>query len=123
MPFFLRDTRFAIRALLKRPGFAAVAITTLALGVGATTAIFSVVDAILLRPLPYPEPERLVELHIQGGDGEAYPLPDTDVLAWRAQHGAFEAVAVYDGGQAMSLTGDGHAERIVADNVSDGFFT
>jgi predicted permease len=123
MPFFLRDSRFAIRALLKRPGFAAVAIATLALGIGATTAIFSVVDAILLRPLPYPQPERLVELHIQGGDGEPYPLPDTDFLAWRAQSAAFESVAAYDGGQGVSLTGDGNAERITADNVSDRFFT
>jgi predicted permease len=123
MPFFLRDSRFAIRALLKRPGFAAVAIATLALGIGATTAIFSVVDAILLRPLPYPQPERLVELHIQGGDGEAYPLPDTDFLAWRAQNTAFDSLAVYDSGQGVSLTGDANPERLVVNNVSDAFFT
>ena len=58
----ISDLRFAARSLLKRPGFSFIAIITLALGIGASTAIFSVVDAVLLRPLPYPQQERIVEL-------------------------------------------------------------
>src|SRR6516162_3813304 len=62
MPMFLREFRCSLRALCKSPGFTAVAILTLALGVGASTAIFSVVDAVLLRPLPYPNPQQIVRL-------------------------------------------------------------
>src|SRR4029079_13431113 len=116
------DVRLAFRALSKRPGFAAVAIVTLALGIGATTAMFTVVDAILIRPLPYPRPDRLVHLEIRGGDGNAYPLPDSDFVIWRAQADAFDAVAVYDDGTGLSLAGAGEPERIVARNVTAGFF-
>jgi putative ABC transport system permease protein len=123
MHSLLDDARYAVRMLVKRPGFAAIAIFTLALGIGATTAIFTVVEAVLLRPLPFADPGRLVQLTIRGADGESYPLPDTDFLAWRAQHEAFDAIAVYDNGQALSLTGDGQPERIIAANVTDGFFT
>ena len=108
--------------LRKRPGFAVVAILTLALGIGATTSIFTVVDAVLLRPLPFAEPDRLVQLHIRGADGQSYPLPDTDFLAWRERNETFDALAVFDSGQALSLTGAGQPERIIAANVTDGFF-
>jgi putative ABC transport system permease protein len=118
----LQDVRFGVRLLARRPGFAAVAIATLALGIGAATSIFTVVEAVLLRPLPFPDPQRLVHFHIRGGDGDIYPLPDTDVLAWRGQADAFSAVAVYDGGEPLALTGDGDAERIVAVNATDRFF-
>src|SRR5215831_6656180 len=118
----LQDVRFALRLLAKRPSFAAVAILTLALGIGAATSIFTVVEAVLLRPLPFANPDRLVHLHIRGGDGDTYPLPDTDALAWREQSDAFSSVAVYDGGEGLALTGDGDAERIVVVNVTDRFF-
>src|SRR3954465_5539452 len=117
-----QDVRFALRLLVKRPGFAIVAILTLALGVGATTSIFTVVEAVLLRPLPFPQPDGLVAPYNRGADGGRYPLPDADFLAWRGQTEAFESVAVYDGGQALALTGEGEAERIIAANVTDRFF-
>src|SRR6476646_6689153 len=88
----LQDVRFALRLLVKRPGFAAVAILTLALGVGAATSIFTVVEAVLLRPLPFANPSRLVHLTIRGADGEIFPLPDSDFLAWREQNHAFSSV-------------------------------
>lgn len=118
----LHDVRFALRLLVKRPGFAAVAILTLALGIGASTSIFSVVEAVLLRPLPFAEPDRLVHLTIRGGDGETYPLPDADFIAWREQNEAFSSLAVYDGGEGLALTGEGDAERIIVGNVTDRFF-
>ncbi len=118
----LQDVRFALRLLVKRPGFAAVAIVTLALGVGASTSIFSVVEAVLLRPLPFVQPDRLVQLTIRGEDGETYPLPDADFVAWREQNDAFSSLAVYDGGDGLALTGEGDAERIIVRNVTDRFF-
>jgi putative ABC transport system permease protein len=118
----LQDVRFALRLLAKRPGFAAVAILTLSLGVGASTSIFSVVEAVLLRPLPFAEPDRLVQLTIRGADGETYPLPDTDFVAWRDENEAFSSVAVYDGGEGLALTGEGDAERVIVRNVTDRFF-
>jgi len=118
----LQDVRFALRLLAKRPGFAAVAILTLALGVGASTSIFSVVEAVLLRPLPFAAPQRLVQLTIRGQDGQTYPLPDTDFIAWREQNDAFSSLAVYDGGQGLALTGEGDAERVIVSNVTDRFF-
>lgn len=117
-----QDIRFALRLLINRPGFTAVAILTLALGIGASTSIFSVVEAVLLRPLPFAEPDRLVQLSIRGGDGATYPLPDTDFVAWREQNDAFSSLAVYDGGQGLTLTGQGDAERIIVRNVTDRFF-
>ena len=122
MPILAQDVRFAIRALLKRPGFASLAILTLALGVGATTAIFTVVNAILLRPLPYRDADRLVHVHIRGGDGDIYPLPDSDFAAWRDRHEAFDTISVVDGGEGYSLAGDGPPERVIAQNVTDRFF-
>src|SRR4051794_25130785 len=117
-----QDVRFALRLLVKRPGFAAVAVLTLALGVGAATSIFSVVEAVLLRPLPFAEPDRLVPPTIHGEGGDTYPLPDTDFIAWREQNETFLSLAVYDGGEGLALTGDGDAERIVVRNVTDRFF-
>lgn len=118
----LQDVRFALRLLSNRPGFTAVAVLTLALGIGASTSIFSVVEAVLLRPLPFPQPDRLVQVSIRGGDGETYPLPDTDVVAWREQNDAFSSLAVYDSGQGLALTGEGDAERVIVRNVTDRFF-
>jgi putative ABC transport system permease protein len=121
MPNLVQDVRYAIRVCLKRPGFAAVAILTLALGIGATTAIFTVVNAVLLSPLPFRDAERLAEIRIISKNGEGFPLPDADFLAWRAQNRTSDAIAVYDV-NAATLTGDGEPERIGAAGVTDRFF-
>jgi len=115
------DVRYAVRLLIRKPGFAAVAILTLALGIGATTAIFTVVHAVLLRPLSFPEADRLVEVRIVGRDAAVFPLPDTDFLVWRSQNDTAEAVAVYDTSSA-TITGDGPPERVISSAVTDRFF-
>src|SRR5262245_53070279 len=119
MATFVQDLRFALRLLRAHPGFALIAILTLALGIAATTSIFSVVDAVLLRPLPYRASHELVHLEIHGSDGNSYPLPDTDFLAWRERAGAFRSVAIYDSGRGITLTGEGEPERLVALGVTD----
>ena len=85
----LQDLRFALRAALGRPGFSAAAVLTLAIGLGANTAIFSVVNGVLLRPLPFPEPERLSFLTREGD----VSLPDA--VDWRRESRSFERVAIF----------------------------
>src|ERR687885_2436151 len=96
-----QDVRFGFRMLLKKPGFTAVAVLTLALGVGANTAIFSVVNAVLLRPLPFRDPERVVMVWLKGAEaagGDRVPLSVSDFLDWRAQTRSFERVAFFSPG-------------------------
>ncbi|HSE52609.1 MAG TPA: ABC transporter permease, partial [Gemmatimonadales bacterium] len=120
---FLKDLRFGLRQLRTRPGFAAVAILTLALGIGANTAIFSTVNGVLLKPLSYPESDRLVTFW---GTAPEKRLPVVDYpeamfLAFHAQTRVFESVAAYAVAGA-SLSGDGEPERIQASGVSTDFF-
>ncbi|HEX8489793.1 MAG TPA: hypothetical protein VF626_02135, partial [Chthoniobacterales bacterium] len=93
MNSLLQEIRLAVRSLVKRPGFAVVAVLTLALGIGASTAIFSVLDAVLLRPLPYPNQERIVELREldEKGKGMSFTQPNFDDL--RARSRSFDALA------------------------------
>lgn len=124
MESFLKDLRYSLRTLGKKPGFAFVVILTLALGIGATTAIFTVVNAALLRPLPYTQPERLVHLwettpQKNYAQREAsYP----DFLDWR-QSEVFEGMAAYRGGGGMMLNSPEGSERIDAGIVSANFFS
>jgi predicted permease len=92
---FLEDLRFALRMLRKSPGFTAVAVLTLALGIGATTSVYSVVSAVLLRPLPYKSPNQLVSIWQTGSRTSQMPVTYPDFLDWRAQNHVFEAVAAY----------------------------
>jgi putative ABC transport system permease protein len=116
------DVRFALRLFVKRPGFSLVAVLTLALGIGATTSMFSVVEAVLLRPLPFPEPDRLMQVRITGRDGTDFPLPEADFHLWRAQNDTADAIAVFTSGPA-NVTGDGQPERLISAQVTDQFFT
>jgi hypothetical protein len=94
---FFQDIRFGARQLRKNPGFAAVAVLTLALGIGANTAIFSVVDAVLLRPLAYPESGQLVWLSERGLDWSGGSISYPNFTDWRDQQSVFERFGVYTG--------------------------
>lgn len=118
------DLKYAVRLMLKQPGFTAVAVVTLALGIGANTAIFTVVDAALLRSLPYREPERLVHLweSKQNRDFDRREASFPDFLDWRAQSTeVFEGVAGYNN-RSFTLTGEGGPERVMGAAVTDNFF-
>src|SRR5262252_7134035 len=122
MTTLLQDLRYAARTLVKTPGFTAIAIATLALGIGANTAIFSVVHAVLLRQLPYPEPDRLVvmrERHIHHCCmGVAWPT----FLDWRIQSRSFSGLAGFRADHVM-LSGLGEPEMIRSAQVSAEFFS
>src|SRR2546421_12410392 len=100
METFLKDIRYGLRTLWQRPGFTVIAIMTLGLGIGATTAIFSVVNAVLLRPLPYPAAERLMRIGQQYPSGLA-AAGEPKFLFWREQSESFETMA------AMKASGQG----------------
>src|SRR5262245_33530921 len=114
------DLRSAARTLSGRPGFAAVAVLTLALGIGANTAIFSVVHAVLLRPLPYRDPERLVRAVNVIPEADVELTAGADYLDWRDQSQLLSAVAAYDS-TAMTLQGEGERERVQVARVSASF--
>src|ERR1700724_269379 len=89
----LKDVRFAARQLTKNPAFSAVAILTLALGIGANTAIFSIVNAVLLRPLPYADADRIMVLNESSGPGQDYSVAFPDYLDWQKDNTVFEPLA------------------------------
>lgn len=123
MDAFLRNLRHGLRTLAKSPGFAAVAILTMTLGIGANTAIFSVVNSVLLQPLSYPNPERLVELELSGphGNSDVTSIPKFNV--WREQTQVFDSVAAYDfAGPGINLTGGDRPEQIQGIRVSADYF-
>jgi hypothetical protein len=104
----LDDLGLACRRLLRAPGFTAVTVAALALGIGLNTAIFSVVNAALLRPLPYPEPDRLVEISLPTATGEARgPVSFIDFEDWRGRSRAFSSMAVFSTISGLTLRGEG----------------
>jgi len=117
----MNDLRFAFRQLLKNPGFTAVAVLTLALGIGANTAIFSVVDAVLLRPLAYPESDRLVWLSERGPDWSGGSISCPNFTDWRNQQSVFEKFGVYSGSN-FTLTGAGEPVRLAGAMMSSDVF-
>ena len=123
MESLINDIRYGIRALLKQPGFSAIAVITLALGMGANTAIFSLVHAVLLRPLPFPESNRLVVVKDQNEKtGETFPaVSPADFFDWKNQSQSFANVAAYSGWPVTLLEGE-QSEIIPATRVTDEFF-
>ncbi len=115
------DLRYAARNLVGNPGFTAVSILTLGLGIGASTAIFSVVDAVLLRALPYPNPQKIVRVWEQAPDGHRMNLADLNFDDFRAQNNTFADLAVYDYGLS-SVSGGSEPVRVNWAEVSSGFF-
>jgi len=116
-----KDIRYGLRMLRKNPGFTSVAVLTLALGIGANTAIFSVVNAVLLRPLPYPEPGQLVQLRVDWSGSPSSVFGSATFVEVKAQSQSLARIAAYCGGD-MTLTGAGSAERVVAGAVTAEFF-
>src|SRR5204863_9869155 len=88
-----QDIGYAFRMLRKQPGFSAIAILTLALGIGANSAIFSIVNAVLLRPLPYPDANRIMVLNESSGPGQDYSVALPDYFDWRSENTLFEHLA------------------------------
>ena len=121
MEMFVQDLRHALRLLRNTPGFTIAAIAALALGIGANTAIFSVLNTVVLKPLPYPDPERLVmflNVSPQGSGGGASP---TKFNVWRRQTTAFQDVSAYRF-SVVNITGDATPEQVAAAYVSADFF-
>ena len=121
----LQDFRFAVRMLVRKPGFTIIAVITLALGIGANTAIFSVVNAVLLRALPYEDPERILMVwrtQPELGISE-HPISPANFLDWQEQQTGFEEMAAYEPGLGFNLTGSGEPERISGARVSAGMFS
>ncbi len=119
----VRDLRFALRSLVRTPGFTIVAVLVIAVGIGVNTAVFSVIDAVLLKPLTYPDPQALVQLELISSHGSfpAASIPEYNL--WRQQTGIFEQIAGYDfGGAGMNLTGGDHPEQVQAVHVTQGYF-
>lgn len=116
-----RDFRYAARSLRRDRRFAIVAVFALALGIGATTAIFSVVNAALVRPLPYPDPSRLVWADEFMPHFNDWMVPNPEYTNWSTNNHTFEAIAAYDGGGQANLTAAGEPERIETARVTANF--
>jgi len=121
MEMLLRELRYSLRVLTKARGFAAIAILTLALGIGASTAIFSVVDGVLLRALPYPDPQRLVRVWEQAPNGHRMNLANANFEDFRSQNDSLATLAVYNY-RLSSASGGSEPVRIHSAEVSIGFF-
>ena len=116
------DMRYALRMLLKKPGFTIVVVLTLALGIGANAAIFSVVKGVLLNPLPFPDPEQLVTFHQSKPNFETGAIPYLNFVDLQRENQTFAAMAI-SRGAGFTLIGAGEAERVTARMVSADFFT
>ena len=122
MQTLLQDLRYGARMLLKKPGFTLVAVITLALGIGANTAIFSVVNAVLLRPLPFKEPDRLVMIReMKLPQFPEFSVSPGNFLDWKRQNTVFERLVAIRGA-SFNLIGAGDPEQVFGWRVTDGFF-
>src|SRR5512138_1189731 len=121
MESFVRDLRYVTRALLRAPSFFLVTVVTLALGIGATTAIYSVIDGVLLRPLPYPDPDRIVQLWQVGEKGGRGQVSDPNYDDWKAGSRSFSAMAQFTDAGIVSVAGASEPVRVRAGVIGDDF--
>src|SRR5689334_13157890 len=123
MDIILQDLKYAARKLLRTPGFTIVAVATLALAIGATTAVYSIVDGILLKPLPFRAPQQLVRLESTGRDGKPFPLSPADYLDYREQITSFADIAQMNNGFVNFATASGDPIRLDRMTVGPSFFS
>src|SRR6476660_6749868 len=121
METLLQDLRYGFRTLLKSPGFTLIAVAALALGVGANSAMFSIVNAVLLRPMPYPQPERLLRIYTSTKNFRQSSVSYPNFLDWRQRSRAFDAMAAYRTDN-FNLTGQANPERLRGEMVSASLF-
>ncbi len=122
LDYLIQDLRYGLRQLRRNPGFAAVAVITLALGIGATTAIFSVVNAVLLKPLPYPHPQQLVEVWRTHGRGWVGSVSIPDLKDWQEQNTVFQGISAYSSAR-FNLRSKSAPQTVSGAYVSANFFT
>src|SRR6187455_220562 len=116
-----QDVRFAARSLSRARGLSLVAVLTFALGIGANTAVFSLVNAVLIRPLPFADPDKLVMVSEQRANGEKHNVSGHEFVAWRAGTTSFERMAMYSYA-GFTLTGVGEPTTVTAQTVTAEFF-
>ncbi len=122
MTGLLNDMRFALRGMLRYPAFTIIAVVTLALGIGATTAVFTLVDGVLIRPLPFTHPDRLVSVQHLGRDGaDQLPMSQGLYLLYRQQASSLSGIGLYRS-SVVNLVGEGEPERVPAQTVTPSFF-
>ena len=117
----LEDTKYAVRQLLLNPTFALVMIMTLGLSIGANSAIFSVINGVLLKNLPYPQPERLVRIFLSSHEYPKFPLNPFDFLDFRARNHSFESIAAFTRGD-VQISGDGEPVKLNGFGITSGYF-
>jgi putative ABC transport system permease protein len=125
LPFLetlLQDLRYAGRMLRNNPGFTMVAVLTLALGIGANTAIFSVINAVLLRPLPYRNPDRLVQLWETEASPGSYPFAPKDFFDWQEQNHTLEGASIYSWAEPFNASSSGEAKAVAVISTQANFF-
>ena len=122
MNSLVRDVRYSARKLLRTPGFTAIVVATMALAIGGTTAIFSIVNGVILKSLPFAEPDRLVQISSRSRDGKPTVMSYPDFADYRARARGFSSIAAYDQGTA-NLTGVGEQPlRLATARVNANYF-
>src|SRR5215469_2510215 len=123
MDTLIQDVRYGLRGLRRSPGFAVVAVLTLALGIGANTAIFSIIYAVLLRPLPYQQPGQLVRLYETEAAPGNYPFTGLDFLDWKSQNHSFQDMTLMSWTHSMNLSGKGEPDHVLGTPTEANFFS